>query len=85
MSTKGMSVTAARQLLDKFGADPCLKKVLVLHDFDVYAFSIFGTLFTDTRRYRFTNEYQSSISDSDWKTYKGSNLNPTRSQIGMRG
>jgi hypothetical protein len=56
MSTKGMSVTAARQLLDKLSADPYLKKVLVLHDFDVYAFSIFGTLFTDTRRYGFTNE-----------------------------
>ena len=56
MSTKGMSVTAARQLLDKLSEDGHLKKVLVLHDFDAYGFSIFGTLFTDTRRYTFSNE-----------------------------
>jgi hypothetical protein len=56
MSTKGMSVTAARQLLDRLSEDGHLKKVLVLHDYDAYGFSIFGTLFTDTRRYTFSNE-----------------------------
>jgi hypothetical protein len=56
MSTKGVSVTAARQLLDKLTEDGHLKKVLILHDFDAYGFSIFGTLFTDTRRYTFSNE-----------------------------
>jgi hypothetical protein len=56
MSTKGVSVTAARQLLDKLTEGGHLKKVLVLHDFDAYGFSIFGTLFTDTRRYTFSNE-----------------------------
>jgi hypothetical protein len=56
MSTKGMSVTAARRMLDHLSASPHLKKVLVLHDFDVYGFSIFGTLGTDTRRYKFANE-----------------------------
>jgi hypothetical protein len=56
MSTKGMSVTAARQLLDCLSASEYLKKLLVLHDFDLYGFSIFGTLFTDTRRYTFSNE-----------------------------
>jgi DNA topoisomerase VI subunit A len=58
MSTKGMSVTAARQLLDKLSEGGHLKNLLVLRDFDVYAFSIFGTLFTDTRRYTFSNEVQ---------------------------
>jgi hypothetical protein len=54
MSTKGMSVTAARMLLDKL----CyrgLELILALHDFDVSGFSIFGTLGTSNRRYRFTN------------------------------
>src|SRR6516165_4402267 len=48
--------TAARQLLDTLSASPHLKKVLVPHDFDAYGFSIFGTLFTDTRRYACQNE-----------------------------
>jgi hypothetical protein len=43
MSTKGMSVTAARMLLDHLAARG-IEKVLVLHDFDVSGFSIFGTL-----------------------------------------
>ena len=54
-SSKGMSVVALRTLLDELSARE-LKKVLVLHDFDVYAFSIFGTLFTDSRRYTFKNQ-----------------------------
>jgi hypothetical protein len=32
-----------------------MKRVFVLHDFDAYGFSIFGTLGTDSRRYRFAN------------------------------
>jgi hypothetical protein len=54
MSTKGMSTTAARLLLDRLA--PQINKVLVLHDFDVSGFSIFGTLRTDGRRYKFENE-----------------------------
>ena len=54
MSTKGMSTTAARLLLDRLA--PRIDKVLVLHDFDVSGFSIFGTLGSDGRRYRFENE-----------------------------
>jgi hypothetical protein len=54
MSTKGMSVTAARLLLDRLA--PSIERVLVLHDFDIVGFSIFGTLSADTRRYRFENE-----------------------------
>ncbi len=54
MSTKGMSTTAARLLLDHLA--PRVERVLVLHDFDVAGFSIFGTLGTDGRRYRFRND-----------------------------
>jgi hypothetical protein len=51
MSTKGMSVTAARTLIEalwRMGV-----KVLALHDFDKAAFSIIGTLQRDTRRFTF--------------------------------
>jgi hypothetical protein len=54
MSTKGMSTTAARLLLDRLA--PRIDKILVMHDFDVSGFSIFGTLGTDGRRYTFVNE-----------------------------
>ena len=54
MLTKGMSVTAARLLLDRL-ATRGIKRILVLHDFDVSGFSIFGTLGTSGRRYRFAN------------------------------
>jgi hypothetical protein len=53
MSTKGMSVTASRMLLDRLADDGV--NVFVLHDFDVAGFSIFGTLGTDSRRYAFNN------------------------------
>ncbi len=53
MSTKGMSTTAARLLLDRLA--PQIEKILVLHDFDVSGFSIFGTLRSDGRRYQFKN------------------------------
>jgi hypothetical protein len=54
MSTKGMSVVAARQLLDRLADD--VDNVFVLHDLDVSGFSIAGTLATDSRRYTFANE-----------------------------
>ena len=54
MSTKGMSTTAARLLVDRLA--PRIDKVLVAHDFDVSGFSIFGTLGSDGRRYRFHND-----------------------------
>jgi hypothetical protein len=54
MSTKGMFTTAARLLLDRLA--PRIHKLLVLHDFDVSGFSIFGTLSSDGRRYRFEND-----------------------------
>jgi hypothetical protein len=53
MSTKGMSVVAARMLLDRLA--PMIDRVFVLHDFDIAGFSIFGTLGADGRRYVYKN------------------------------
>jgi hypothetical protein len=53
MSTKGISVTASRSLVDRLCRDIPL---LVLHDFDKSGFSIVGTLQRDTRRYEFRND-----------------------------
>ena len=56
MSTKGMSVTAARQLVDTIcGGNKTPIPLLVLHDFDKAGFSILGTLQRDTQRYKFSN------------------------------
>jgi DNA topoisomerase VI subunit B len=55
MSTKGMSVTAARMLLDELSRRG-VENIFVLRDFDVSGFSISGTLGTDSRRYRFKNK-----------------------------
>jgi len=54
MSTKGMSVTAARKLIDVMCGRYKIP-VYVLHDFDVSGFSIFGTLRGNTDRYTFKN------------------------------
>jgi hypothetical protein len=54
MSTKGMSVTAARMLVDKMCHGHNIP-LLLLHDFDKAGFSIAGTLQRDTRRYQFQN------------------------------
>jgi hypothetical protein len=54
MSTKGMSVTAARSLIDVMCGRYRIP-VFVLHDFDVSGFSIFGTLRGNTDRYTFKN------------------------------
>jgi hypothetical protein len=51
MSTKGMSVTAARLLVDTLDVP-----LMVLHDFDKSGFSIAATLQRDTRRYEYSNE-----------------------------
>ena len=57
MSTKGLSVTASRLLVDRLCATHELP-LLVLHDFDKSGFSILGTLRRDTRRYAFRNRIQ---------------------------
>jgi hypothetical protein len=54
MSTKGMSVVAARTLADKMCHDHDIP-LLLMHDFDKSGFSIAGTLQRDTRRYEFQN------------------------------
>jgi hypothetical protein len=54
MSTKGMSVTAARALADEMCYEYDIPLLLV-HDFDKAGFSIAGTLQRDTRRYEFQN------------------------------
>ena len=61
MSTKGMSVVAARKLLDSL-ADK-VDRIFVLRDFDMSGFSIFGTLGTDSRRYTFENDMTGKIVD----------------------
>jgi hypothetical protein len=54
ISTKGVSVTAARNLIDSVCGHHGLP-LFVLHDFDVAGFMILGTLQRDTRRYSFSN------------------------------
>jgi hypothetical protein len=56
MSTKGLSNTAARSLIDSIcgGRDIPL---FVLHDFDKSGFSILGTLQRETRRFSFQNTH----------------------------
>jgi hypothetical protein len=57
MSTKGLSNTAARLLVD----DMCGRysiPLLVLHDFDKAGFSIVGTLKQSNRRYNFRNNVE---------------------------
>jgi hypothetical protein len=57
MSSKGMSVTAARNLAEeicgRYGV-----KLLILHDFDRAGMIIKHTLHNDTRRYTFTKEFE---------------------------
>lgn len=54
MSTKGMSVTAARRLVEKLSEQGVT--IFVLRDFDKSGFSIVHTLMTDTRRYQFQSK-----------------------------
>src|SRR5262249_41740710 len=61
MSNKGMSVTASRMLIDRLAL--YYDNVFVLRDFDVAGFSIFGTLFTDSRRYVFDNDVTGKVID----------------------
>ena len=54
MSTKGMSSTAARMLVEKLSDRGVT--ILVAHDFDKAGLSILETLRTDTRRFQFETE-----------------------------
>ncbi len=57
MSTKGMSVTAARGLVDSLCHEHDIP-LLILHDFDKSGFSIVGTLMRDTDRFEFENTFK---------------------------
>jgi hypothetical protein len=61
MSTKGMSVVAARALLDRLA--PLVDHIFVLHDCDISGFSIFGTLGTNSDRYTFANDLADKLID----------------------
>ena len=58
MSTKGMSTTSARRLVDRLCGGQDGVPLFVLHDFDKAGFSILSSLRRDTRRYRFENDVQ---------------------------
>jgi hypothetical protein len=53
-STKGMSTTAARLLVDKLSAEGV--PIFLLHDFDAAGMTIARTIQADGRRYQFANE-----------------------------
>ena len=55
MSSKGMSTTAARELVDRICGGVRSVPLLVLHDFDAAGVIIRDTLQNDTRRYRFAS------------------------------
>jgi hypothetical protein len=57
MSTKGMSVTASRRLVEDLCGQHDIP-LLLLHDFDKSGFSIAGTLQRDTRRYTFSRPFE---------------------------
>jgi hypothetical protein len=57
ISTKGVSVTAARKLIDVVCGGYGVP-LFTLHDFDVAGFLIRGVLQRDTRRYQFSNSVQ---------------------------
>jgi hypothetical protein len=59
ISTKGVSVTAARRLIDEVCGGNDLP-LFTLHDFDFDGFKILGTLQRDTRRYEFSNAIEVS-------------------------
>jgi hypothetical protein len=57
ISNKGVSVTAARKLIDDLCGGNHLP-LFVLHDFDLAGFIILGTLSRDTRRYQFSHNIE---------------------------
>jgi hypothetical protein len=56
MSTKGVSNTASRRMVEELGAGYDIP-LLVLRDFDKAGFTIVGTFRRDTRRYTFTRPF----------------------------
>jgi hypothetical protein len=54
MSTKGVSTTACRELVDYLAGQGT--RIFIVRDFDRAGFTIAGTLATSSRRYRFANQ-----------------------------
>ena len=76
MSSKGMSVTAARDLVNGVCGEAI--PLLVLHDFDAAGIIIKDTLENDTRRYSYTSRRPtSSTSGCTTATSAACRLNPT--------
>ena len=80
MSTKGVSVTAARRLVDEI----CHRyqiPLFCLHDFDRSGFTILRTLQCDTRRYAFENEIDEigGVSEIDWN-FNDRKLRPSQAK-----
>ena len=78
-SSKGMSVTACRTLVEEL----CGRRGLplyILHDFDIAGFSIKQTLFTSNRRYTFRHPIKTVVdlglrlADIEWFAARGSPL-----------
>ena len=90
MSTKGMSNTAARTLVDSVSNEGGVP-LLIVRDFDKAGFSIAATLHNDTRRYTFKNalavhDLGMRLKDvEEWKleseTVSYGNSNPTSNLI----
>ena len=57
MSTKGMSVTASRELVPELCATHDVP-LMVLHDFDINGFTIFGALRNSTQRFTYRREFR---------------------------
>jgi hypothetical protein len=57
MSTKGTSVTAARELVEELCATYNIP-LFTLHDFDISGFTILGTLRSSTRRFTYRRNFQ---------------------------
>jgi hypothetical protein len=80
MSTKGMSTTASRKLVDQLCSAYDIP-LLVVHDFDKSGFSIAGTLRRDNRRHTFENEITVidvglRMADIDGLEHETSGINP---------
>jgi hypothetical protein len=78
MSTKGMSVTAARHLIDRLSVH--FDRILVLHDFDVSGFSIAGTLTKDTWRHEFESDLSGKVVDIGIRLSDAERLWPQESE-----
>jgi hypothetical protein len=86
MSSKGMSVTAARKIAEEICGTYGVT-LLILHDFDRAGMVIKDTLHNDTRRYTFTKSFDVvdlGLRLADVKTMELENEDPGGSNVGDR-